>query len=66
MNKLSGKSAKRLEVKIMFEPNRLQDSSLHTAYNWLVPVLRGRLLTTTALLEASSEGRAPVKERKMS
>ena len=66
MNKLSGKSAKRLEVKSMFEPNRFEDSSLHTAYSWLVPVLRRRLLTTTARLEASSEGRAPVRERKMS
>lgn len=47
----------------MFEPNRLEQHSLHQAYSYLVPVLKRRLLTKTATLEIPSQVPAGAGER---
>ena len=65
MGKPSHKRARTVEVQIMFEPNRLQQNSLHKAYTYLVPVLKRRLFPHTTALEASSQALAQARERTM-
>jgi hypothetical protein len=65
MSKPSRKKSRTLEVQTMFEPNRLEQHSLHKAYSYLVPVLKRRLLPHTTALEASSQALAPAKERNL-
>jgi hypothetical protein len=55
-----------LEVEIMFEPNRLEQDSLHKAYSCLVPILKRRLWPHTRAREASSQTLAPTRERNRS
>ena len=49
----------------MFEPNRLEQNSLHKAYAYLVPVLKRRIMTNTTAIEASAQAPALTKERTM-
>jgi len=65
MSQPSRKKSKTLEVQTMFEPNRLQQNYLHTAYSCLVPVLKRRLFTHRAALEVSSQALAQARERNM-
>jgi hypothetical protein len=44
MPRFSRPKRKHLEVTVMFEPHRLQHDLLQTAYEYLVPQLRRRLL----------------------
>ena len=65
MSKPSRKKTRTVEVQIMFEPNRLEQHSLHKAYNCLVPLLKRRLLPQTTAIEASAQTLAPLRERKL-
>ncbi len=65
MSKPSRKKTRTVEVQIMFEPNRLEQHSLHKAYSCLVPLLKRRLLPQTTAIEASTQTLAPVRERKL-
>jgi len=65
MSKPSRKRARTLEVQIMFEPNRLEQHSLHKAYACLVPVLKRRLMTNTTAIEASAQAPALARERNL-
>jgi len=65
MSKPSRKKSRTLEVQTMFEPNRLEQHSLHKAYSCLVPLLKRRLLPQTTAIEASAQTLAPAKERKL-
>jgi hypothetical protein len=65
MSKPSRKKTRTVEVQSMFEPNRLEQDSLHKAYNCLVPVLKRRLFPHTTALEASSQALASARERTM-
>jgi hypothetical protein len=65
MSKPSRKKSKAVEVQSMFEPNRLEQDSLHKAYNCLVPVLKRRLFPHATALEASSQALASARERTM-
>ena len=66
MSKPSRKKSRKLEIQIMFEPNRLEQDSLHKAYSCLVPILKRRLLPHTRAREDSSQTLAPTRERKRS
>ena len=66
MSKPSRKKSRKLEIQIMFEPNRLEQDSLHKAYSCLVPVLKRGLFPHTTALEASSQALAAARERTMS
>ena len=66
MSKPSGKKTRTVEVQIMFEPNRLQQHSLHKAYSCLVPVLKRRLFPHTTTIEAGTQVLAPARERNLS
>ena len=65
MSKPSRKKTRTVEVQSMFEPNRLEQDSLHKAYTCLVPVLKRRLFPHTTDLEASSQALASARERTM-
>jgi hypothetical protein len=65
MSKPSRKKTRTVEVQIMFEPNRLEQHSLHKAYSCLVPPLKRRLLPQTTAIEASAQTLAPAKERRL-
>ena len=65
MSKPSRKKTRTVEVQIMFEPNRLEQHSLHQAYSYLVPLLKRRLLPQTTAIEASAQTLAPVRERNL-
>jgi len=65
MSKSSRKRARTVEVQIMFEPNRLEQHSLHKAYTYLVPVLKRQLMTNTTAIEASAQAPALTRERTM-
>ena len=65
MSKPSRKKSREVEVRIMFEPNRLEQQALHQAYNCLVPVLKRRLLPLTSASPSSSQALAPARERTM-
>jgi hypothetical protein len=65
MSKPSRKKNRTVEVQIMFEPNRLEQHSLHKAYSCLVPLLKRRLLPQTTAIEAFAQTLAPVRERKL-
>jgi hypothetical protein len=49
----AGKSRKRLEVRVQFEPNRIAGEYLASAYERVVPIVRRDL-------RESAEGRAEV------
>ncbi len=66
MSKPSRKKSKTVEVQIMFEPNRLEQDSLHKAYRYLVAVPTRRLMTKRAASEAASQGLVPARERNLS
>jgi hypothetical protein len=63
MSKSPHKRSRKLEVQSMFEPNRLEQHSLHQAYSYLVPVLNRRLLTNAATMERLSQVPAGAGER---
>jgi hypothetical protein len=65
VSKSSHKRARTVEVQIMFEPNRLEQNSLHKAYAYLVPVLKRRIMTNTTAIEASAQAPALTRERTM-
>jgi hypothetical protein len=66
MSQPAHKSAKKLEVQIMFEPSRLQQNYLHQAYAYLVPSPKRRFVTSQTSIEASPQASAPARERKLS
>jgi hypothetical protein len=65
MSKPSRKKSRKVEVQIMFEPNRLEQDSLHKAYRCLVPVLKRRLMTNPREIEACTQAQAAAKERSL-
>jgi hypothetical protein len=66
MSKPPRKRTKQLEVQSMFEPNRLEEHSLHKAYSCLVPVLKRHLIPHTTAIEACAQALAAVRERNLS
>ena len=66
MSKPSRKKSRTLEVQSMFEPNRLEQESLHKAYTCLVPVVKRRLIPHTTAIDASTQVLAPARERNLS
>ncbi len=65
MSKPSRKRARAVEVQIMFEPNRLQQHSLHKAYTYLVPILKRRLMMDMTAIEATAQAPEAARERTM-
>ena len=65
MSKPPRKRARIMEVQIMFEPNRLQQHSLHKAYTYLVPILKRRLMMDMTAIEATAQAPEAARERTM-
>jgi hypothetical protein len=58
------KTPMTLEVHVLFEPNRLEQSLLHKAYATLLPISRRRLRATERTPEVPAEKWDQTAERK--
>lgn len=65
MSRISHPKHKPLEVTIMFEPHRLQEGLLRTAYAYLVPVSRRRM-PKSQLPTSASQAYSPKRRRERS
>lgn len=63
MTKNAHKRVRALEVQIMFDPNRLAQSTLHQAYLCLVPISRRLLPTLGGTSEGAVASQVPQEER---